>query len=218
MSIKKFLLRGIEPSKIEAAYRQGAFDNLGLPKDKVKNKIKAMTFNKILSDSCDKPMFMIKTQKGEFNMATTNVSNYDEFLKTGKFPSKGCCDWCRKEFDHGDKPLSSGIPMKRVIEEDTYIYYVDNIMCSDECSLAYIRHFKLGQQALYNSSEVLLKELHSLRFPESQELVEAPYFRLHIRNGGSLEDKDYYNFDNKYTAMPNLILAPVKMEFRKETR
>ena len=101
-----------------------------------------------------------------------------------------------------------------------YIFYIDGEYCSFECALSSLKEDRqkafLYRNPIYMDSEQLLHYLYSLMHPESPRLMEALDLSLYKVNHGPFDYNDIktkIQGRHKYIRTPNVILAPVKIQY-----
>lgn len=223
-----FLLRKIDPVKIRDKYFNGDYAQLTLPNTKINVTVPAnlMTIQPTLGTSPECDVYTFRTKSNTLQtVATTNHQAYVILTTQGITPPLGGeCDWCRLKFEHS----ALGIPVK--IEEvrpdpntePTLIYYVDKCLCSFECCLAYLKkHYSLSyrhRDPLYIDSEQMLRSLYSKIHPKAGflSLRQANDPDLLRVKGGSLEVAEYRDAKHIYERTPNIVVAPIKVQYLKQ--
>jgi hypothetical protein len=124
------------------------------------------------------------------------------------------CDWCRGPM----KDDAIGIPIKYTYQEsiDTHKFDCDDTCaCSLSCAYAVLKSsMKLSyryRHGSYVDSETLLLLWHKLLDTHSS-LRPAPDWKLHERNGGPLNDKQYYSSSYTYQQLPKVLISNSPME------
>ena len=175
-------------------------------------------------------------------VATSNHHQYVLYHTNGyEMPIGGECDWCDEEF----RTQSIGIPVRAVeilipsgsrsalasgrnaeeilIPQDQRqtAYYMENCYCSYECAFAAFKLFcgvyHRMRDPIYMNSEHLLRHLYNVNYPEAGPLQGAPDFRLIKRKkGGVLDRSEFASRKHTYVRMPNVILAPFKVQYYKQ--
>lgn len=160
-----------------------------------------------------------------------------EYIDKGQIintlPKVGKCLWCRMPIE--DAPIGIPISMEWIRNQNTLpdnsdqisrqpdiiVFHVDGTFCCFECCYAGLKQIyvpkNLFKDPVYNNSEHLLKMMYTILYPEkgsgTQELREAPDWRLLKENGGCLEPNEFFSKTNTYIKIPNVVMLPVKMEY-----
>jgi hypothetical protein len=221
-----FLLRKIDPVKIREKYFNGEYASLTLPSTKINVTVppNLMTMQPTLGTTPDCDVYTFRTKSNTLQtVATTNHQSYVILTTQGTTPPQGGeCDWCRLRFDHP----ALGIPV-RIEEvrpdptaEPTLIYYIDGCMCSFECCLAELKkHYSLSyryRDPLYIDSEQMLRSLYAKVHPKAGFLRSANDFQLLRANRGSLEATEFRDPKHIYERTPNIVVAPIKVQYLKQ--
>lgn len=213
--VPTFLLR-VNYEQLIENYKQGKYKNITTVEHKINVNAKPVNFESNYSTDQNEPIFTVKTGGGHQKIvATSNVKQYNMFDKfNNEMQMGGTCHWCHCKYDC----VTLGIPIQHVKCGSSHIFYMDGMTCSFSCSLAFIRLYR-NVDIIYNCSEQLLHSLFSIMHPKNHHYIrEAPDFRLHINNGGSLNDEEYRNPKYEYIRTTNIICYPAKIQYdRKAT-
>lgn len=194
-----FLLRGIDPKALIARYNEGKTAEIVNPtKEKITLGEYKNPTTQLYTDDSDKANFCRKDKIG-------NTVIYES---TNNKASESC-HWCRKP--QKDIKESCGLP----VMVHNNVYYTDGYFCSLPCVYA---HYRLYQSdPLYRDSEILIKHLFADLYPD-QTLFPAPDWRLHVRNGGSLNDDDFYAKGKTFIYGRTSNFTPLRVEYRQHKR
>lgn len=215
-----FLLRGIEMKTILTNYLAGKYHKLQ-PKTKlvISNAKTSLTFrpgSNICSTSTEDESYVYKDRSaGTALVTTTNSKVYLAYKKGTLSKETHICNWCRQPFT-GD-PV--GIPVQlKILKDGTYVFYIDDPHYkTHECALAALDHINSGASSsrdpLYLDSEQMLRLMYFKQYPNKGHLRKAPDWRLHSGNGGPLSETEFSANSSVYVRTPNLIFAPVKVEY-----
>jgi hypothetical protein len=219
--VPTFLLRKVDPQRIYDQYREGKYQTIEMPTEKLTVTTITNTLQPTVGVSSDSDIYAFQTKANTLQtVITTNHPQYVLFNTQGHpVLEGGTCDWCRQEFKH----RALGIPIRLeehvINDQKVSVYYLDGCMCSFECCLAELkrnyRQLYRYRDPLYMDSEQLLRHLHSQVHPNRGFLREAPDYRLLRHAGGALEHHDFHDRKQVYERTPNIVLAPIKVEYLK---
>lgn len=204
ISVPTFILKKIDPEQLVEKYNQGEFQSISIHKEnvQVKNAIK------IIGTGIHDSVYSCRDKNNVVHtIATTNCDRY-EHLATDEH----VCDWCRLKFTHQE----IGIPISYKNEHGVLTFYTEGTYCDFPCALAdlfrtrgpSLRYYDVA----YGDSETLLR-LWYFKIRPDEVLKPAPHFRLLKRNGGSLEEHEYYNRNLTYIKIPGIITLPAKQQY-----
>lgn len=212
VSVPTFILKKIDPEQLIEKYNSGEYRTCVIQKENVQVK----HVIKIIGNNVQDPIYSCRDKNNIVHtIATTNCEQYEH-----RGSDEHLCEWCRVKFTH---PII-GIPLTYKYNktpdssEYTLVFYTEGQFCDFSCALAYLymcrgpslRYY----DTTYNDSETLLRMWHSKAHPENM-LRPSPHYRLHKRNGGSLDDHEYYNHATTYVKIPGLITMPAKQQYIK---
>jgi len=225
MTVPTFFLRGVDPTKIVEKYQSGAYENLDYNTEKVKICPVKPTFQPSFGTNINDGVFTLRLPNNSTQIiATTNQEIWVKHLNSNDDSidiSGLTCEYCRQDIT--GTPV--GIPVKMATTKhpdghDVYVFGFDRVTCDLECSLALIHQENRNRfpcrDPLYRTSEQMLRYLHRLLYPQDPPLRRAADYRLHLRNGGSLDDSQYYTSRHRYIRTPNVISGPVKIMYVRE--
>lgn len=218
-----FLLRKVDPAKVMENYRAGKYTQYTLPEQKIAVPTITATVQPTLGTSPDDDIFTFRLRNNTLQtVATSNHQQYILYHVNGyEMPMGGECDWCEEEF----KTQSIGIPVRaaEITAGDRRFtaYYMENCYCSYECTFAAFKLFcgvsPRMRDPVYMNSEHLIRHLYNVNHPEAGPLQSAPDFRLYKRKKrGVIDRTEFSSRKHTYTRMPNVILAPLKVQYYKQ--
>lgn len=219
-----FLLRKVDPHKVFEDYKAGKFSRYVLPEKKVEVSIIATAVQSPMGTSQEDDIFAFRLRNNTVQtVATTNQNQYVLYSTNGyEMPVGGQCDWCDDEFTE----QSIGIPVRSAEIIDATgkktAYYMENCFCSYECAFAAFKRLcgvnYRSRDPIYMNSESLLRHLYNLSYPDGPVLREAPDYGLRKRRnrGGPLDREEFNSKKHTYVRMPNVILAPIKVQYYKQ--
>jgi hypothetical protein len=223
-----FLLQKIDPVKIREKYFNGDYAQLTLPSTKINVNVPAnlMALQPTLGTSPECDVYTFRTKSNTIQtVATTNHQSYVILTTQGVSPPLGGdCDWCRLKFSHA----ALGIPVKMdevrpdINSDPILIYYVDRCLCSFECCLAYLKkHYAMSyrhRDPLYSDSEQMLRSLYAKVHPKAGFLSfrQANDYDLLRANHGSLDEAEFRDSKHIYERTPNIVVAPIKVQYLKQ--
>jgi hypothetical protein len=197
-----FYLKKTEPLIIPQKLVNGEFKNITLEliqgwKKEIKenkNQVSVISANK---------------QDKMFTYADRN-NNIFTFVTTNNFKmAHTICQWCR---DHFTNPWI-GIPYRMEQAVDKNIYYTDGCYCCFECAYAEINLIMKRSYILHGgmllSPNILLENLFHEIYPKKQ-LKASPPFYHHERNGGALNDKEFYENKSEFVETSGVVIVPYK--------
>ena len=228
-----FLLRKVDPMKILEDYRNGKYVSYTLPEKKVEVSAIPTSVQPTVGTSQEDDIFAFRLRNNTIQtVATTNHRPYTLYNLNGQeMPIGGECEWCKDTFAHE----ALGIPIRSAEIVDASgkktAYYMEDIFCSFECVFAMFKKFcgvnYRSRDPIYMNSESLLRHLYNICHPNAGPLREAPDFRLRKRRGtgnggtapggGPLDSEEFKSRKHTYIRTPNVILAPVKIQYYKKT-
>ena len=119
------------------------------------------------------------------------------------------CQWCRMNFQH---PWV-GIPYRMEQSINKTYYYTEGCYCCFECALAEVECISkksyVLRSGLLMSPQILLENLY-LSIYSNRPLRPSPPFYHHEKNGGSLNDKEYYSNRSQFIETSGIIIVPYK--------
>jgi hypothetical protein len=198
-----FYLKRINPLLFSQKYFNKEYSNIDV--EFVKNNMKRHQLNPMKqieimsSDPLSKKFTMIDRNNNTYTCVTTNNFNGKQRI----------CGWCRDMFSHS----WIGIPYRVEYTEDVTIFYVDGCHCCFECAYAELSpNSKIRfnrYNGLYVTADILLETLFEKVFP-GKTLVQSPHFSLHERNGGALNDDEYYSNKSMFIDTSGVVIIPTK--------
>lgn len=99
-----------------------------------------------------------------------------------------------------------------------YAFWQGEPLCSFECSLEYLRRTNKHDDIAYIESEMLLRLLFSLCYPEEKTLIPAPNPELYDARGGksALKKEEYKMKKHRYIPSPLIIMIPAKVPYMRQ--
>jgi hypothetical protein len=203
-------LKRVNPESVLEAYLRGQYLTATLPT--TKRKLKA-TF--IPATTGESLMFRDKNNC----IHTIHMTNNTKIKQLPVYSPR--CYWCMQELS---KDVTQRVPivcgMSQIAIKDGYKYTFlsEGEACSFECALAYLRHFGYGVGASARTShqvngEMCLHALYRLIYPDGDELIEAPDFRLLVNHGGTMSVDEFIQCKHVYIPSPVVSLQPVSHQF-----
>ena len=222
-----FFLRQVDPLAVAKAYLNGT---LLLPKEKVKFTTSTLTQDLVIGDNIDAPAYEYIDKNGsKLKIITGNHNNWTISNEIRK--EKFICDWCRINYTIPPVPPVSPegtggtggtgrspvfLPIKIEKDENKIYFHGIGEYCCFECVYADLKTKSYAgfyyRNSVYSDSETLLKYMNHL-FTNRENLTSSPHWKLHVKNGGPLTDKDYYNSEYSYGNVANVILKPAKITY-----
>jgi len=218
-----FFLKKVDPFDLYQKYNSGCFSNLDISlfldiNVKIKNKkINVLS----LGNDKESDLFSQIDNHNQIQIfATTNCNYYNAFnnLEVDYRKKEYKCDWCDRSFIHTPK----GIPIEKEIfisnseNKEIKIYHTPTCHCTLSCAYAtYIwetSNIRSPKFSLYNKSYSLLKELFNL---ESLFMKESPDPKLAKWNGGSLEEREFFQEKEKFVTIGDIVFSPAKIIYEK---
>ena len=213
-----FTLRRIDPKEVLNKYQAGHYAKEILPTEKLPLAIVTTNVQPTLGPSPDAEVYTLRLKNNVTQViATSNHVAYSMYTAKGEeLPKGGECGRCGRNYD----TESLGVPVRMYeIGTETRYYMDDCNYCSFECVLKAIKFFygchQRYRDPLYMDAEQMLRHLYSQVYPDAGPLREAPDFRVHRRFKGSIDDEEFHSKKHTYIRMPNIILAPVKVQYFK---
>jgi hypothetical protein len=198
-----FYLKRINPLSFSQKYYNGEYKTINL--EYVKNNMKRHQVNpmkqvEIMStDPLSKRFTMVDRNNNTYTCVTTN--NFD-----GK---ERICSWCRGMFTHS----WIGIPYRVEYYDEETIFYTDGCHCCFECASAELSKTSKIRfnryNGLYVTADILLETMFERIYP-GKKLIQSPNFSLHERNGGSLNDEEFYTNKSIYVETSGIVVIPTK--------
>jgi hypothetical protein len=196
------ILRKISPKDIYENYLSGTYDDVEIISGQGV-KVENITFT------------THKYQTGLFANETSSLRDKTNNLcrigfSNNETDDEGLCDYCRRPIkicSKGKPPV--GIPVRRTKSEEIIFYDLDGFYGRWECAFAdLIQQMKMGQShanALYINSEVYMKNLYHLMYPE-KDLIPAKNYRWLKYNRGWMDDEEYEDSSSPFVELPYVIL------------
>lgn len=200
-----FFLKQVDPCVVAKNYLSG---NLKLPAEKIKINQNNITPDIQCGDNAECHAYEYIDKSGtKVRSITLNHNNWVKGYNAGR---KYICDWCRIEYNN--YPLL--LPLKMEREPPTLIFHGIGEYCCFECVLAglkqqYFTSFYY-RNSIYLESESLLRLMY-YAFTGQDNLKASPEWKSHVKNGGILEDRDFYSNKHNYVMTPNIVLKPAKL-------
>lgn len=206
MTTVNLYLKSLDVNETIEKYNKGFFFNIKIPSQKLTIKQSEMP-----SFSNGMSMFRDKNS-GLVQIHSTNIT----------VPTR--CFWCMNDLPK-DTSLHVPIPnemfsMTRLNEKNEIVkdYYFETTMggdkgggaCSFECGLSFIKNFNFKEK---DNLEIYLKTLYRLCYPDKPPLKQAPDFRLHVLNGGTLPDDEFKTTKSVYVRIPSVKLINSSEQF-----
>jgi hypothetical protein len=197
-----FYLKKIEPLVIPQKLVNGVYKNINLSliQEWKKESIEPKNQVSVISANRQDKMFTYSDRNNNiFTFVTTNN------FKMGNL----VCQWCRLQFTH---PWI-GIPYRLEQSLDKNYYYTDGCYCCFECASAEInlmmKRSYVCHGAVLLSPNILLDNLFQSIYP-NQTLKSSLPFYYHERNGGALNDKEYYQNKSEFVETSGIVIIPYK--------
>jgi len=197
-----FYLKKIEPLSIpqkllNGEYKEITFDFIQSWKKTAKETSPAISV--IGTNKLEKMFTYSDRNNNVFTCVTTN-----NFTGTNTI-----CYWCRATFSH---PWI-GIPYRLEQSVTKDYFYTDGCYCCFECAAAEMNTICKKSLVLHGglltSPNVLLNLLFTAIYPE-KDLKPSLHFSHHERNGGALNDKEYYENRSYFMETSNIVIVPYK--------
>lgn len=217
-----FTLRRIDPREIYEKYLRGGFSEMTIPKEKIQVNSVPATVEPSLGSSPNTGLYSFRLKNNTLQViATSNSVPFTFYMENGdKLPTGGTCGYCGREF----QSEALGIPtqMREIYSPagpELHCYMDDCCYCSFECVFAGWKSFHRGHaryhDPLYMDSEQILRYIYSLAYPNGGILRAAPDRRLSTRFNGPLNDEAFHSKKHTYCRLPNVIMAPVKVQYQR---
>jgi hypothetical protein len=206
----KTVILGIQPT----IYLK-KIDPLNIPQKIINGEYKDMTIETLQSwkkstkeshqisvigtNRLDKMFTYTDRNNNVFTCVTTNNFSFPNTI----------CQWCRISFNH----TWIGIPYRIEQSQTKTYYYTEGCYCCFECAFAEIesisRKSYVLRSGLLMSPHVLLENLFLTIYPTKHLRPSLP-FHYHERNGGAMNDKEYYSNRSQYIETSGIIVMPCK--------
>ena len=221
-----FTLRDVDPHDIATQYHEGIFKDTIIPRHNIGSKIQDSSEILMeagnLNDGRDEVIY--RQREGGQNNTFVSIG-YPDYIQAKKDITNGQktqlskdypCIWCRKNL----QTLSEGInpvpiPKKVEIKDDVYIFTsLPMKFCCFGCGYSYLQHLGSLKHISIRINDIipifrlLFNEIHP-----GKDLVPSPDWIMHKRNGGILNDTEYYGTRYHYYPTGNLVLHPAKTEY-----
>lgn len=197
-----FYLKKIEPLSVPHKLINGDYKNITLDFIKewrIESKEPRNQISVIGSNNQDKMFTYADRNNNIFTFVTTNNFKTTETI----------CQWCRVSFHH---PWV-GIPYRMEQSREKKYYYTDGCYCCFECAYAEInsmlKRSYIFHGGLYLSPNILLESIFREIYPNKKLRASLP-FHYHERNGGALNDKEYYENRSEYLETSGIVIIPYK--------
>lgn len=202
---KKFFLKQVDPIEVAEEYLSG---KLRLPADKIKFDNIMITPDLELGKDYTSSIYEILDKNGETIRIIT--TDHDRWSGANSSDKKYLCNWCR--LHQSAEPII--IPIKVEQINGNFAFHGTGNYCCFECAFADLKtKLYTGlylRDLLYSNSENLLRFMYYI-YTGLDNLVAAPDWILHEKNGGKLSDKDFFNSRHTYVKCPNLIMNVAKI-------
>jgi hypothetical protein len=203
-----FYLKKIDPLLIPQKILNGDYKNITV--DFVQ------AWKKAVKESTHLPVSVISANPQE-KMFTYSDRNNNIFtcVTTNNFSTQGSiCQWCRLPFSHS----WIGIPYRLEQSNTTDYYYTEGCYCCFECAAAEVslisKRIHVLHSGLLTSPNILLETMFHSVYPE-KTLHSSPPFQQHEKNGGALNDKEYYENRSIYMETSGIVIVPYKKIYVK---
>jgi len=203
-----FYLKKIDPLSIPQKILNGDYKNITLEhiigwKKTVKEPVH-QTVSVITSNQQEKMFTYSDRNNNIFTCVTTN-----------NFSSQGSiCQWCRIPFQH----TWVGIPYRLEQSSTKDYYYTEGCYCCFECASAEVNLLSKRMHILHSgllvSPNILLETMFHSIYPD-KVLTSSPNFQLHEKNGGALNDKEFYENKSIFMETSGIVVVPYKKIFVK---
>lgn len=218
-----FTLRRIDPREIYEKYTKDVYISVSLPKDKIAVHVAPIMVEPTLGNSPSQGIYAFKLKNNTTQViATSNSVPFEYYMANGEeLPCGGECRTCRKQYP--TRALGIPVRMTETVNAEgapCMKYFLDDCSyCSFECAYSgYKLYHCMGSRysdPLYMDSEQLLRFMFKQAHPHGGILKEAPDPRLSMRFCGPLDDDAFHSKKHTYARMPNVILAPVKVQYQR---
>lgn len=201
-----FVLRNIDPYQILKKYNDGFYSQMDIPNDPI--------FEKDSGTNNKKNNIYYELNDGKTR--TVVAKGYDDCKKAKETKSPfevtlmkhGLCEFCRKnlgELSENEYPV--GVPYSIEKRGQFYVFETIEKTCSFECCLALARTKVELKQFIPN-----VYTYFNIIHPQ-KELIPSQNPNNHERNGGHLNDEEYYGTTHRYFRSPNIISLPSITEY-----
>ena len=208
---RSFFLRQVDPVQVATLYLSG---KLLLPPGGISLDFTTVTPDLIVGADTNSEIYEIVDKNGEhYRLVTTD---HEKWLKNGTDLNSHTyvCHWCR--IGHTGTSLLIPIKIDRDTSSGKLLFYGTGTYCCFECAYADLKtKWYCGiyqRSSLYVDAETLLRYMFH-KFTEKDVLRASPDWILHKKNGGPLDDNDFYNSKHTYINIPNIILSTVKTHY-----
>lgn len=201
-----FVLRNIDPYQILKKYNDGFYNQVSIPNDPV--------FEKDSGTNNKKNNIYYELNDGKTR--TVVAKGYDDCKKAKESKSPfevtlmkhGLCEFCRKNLGElSDNEYPVGVPYSIEKRGQFYVFETIEKTCSFECCLALART-KVELKPFIPNVYTYFNIIHP-----QKELVPSQNPNNHERNGGHLNDEEYYGTTHRYFRSPNIISLPSITEY-----
>lgn len=219
--VPTFLLKGISFNEVFKKYKNGYFTEEKEKCQIISAKVD-LTLNPAYSTDRESGVFTCKDKHNKnYVIATTGHENIRLYMEDLENLKGGRCHYCAEDFE-GDRV---GYPVKHeenpIVENGVYriinVFWTEGIFCSFECCLAFVRKNMIKPYNFRDigmeDSELLLKYLYRLMYPNNETLKPAPDLGLLISNGGSLTHKEWHSGKHEFMRSIKITTVPAKTEY-----
>lgn len=226
--IPTIVLPGINPAEIADKFNRGEYVNMTLPKLDTQIVVPgSIGIRTNYSGNIHDPSFIVHGKSGiETIYHTTNSENYS---KEHNLPNlemcvgekeKLCCIWCGYEVgnDYLQLPTFTEYTMSPNAEFILEVYG-EGCYCGGRCCLADILEKGKGinkHDINYQNSEVVLRMIHFLKYPNEPTLEPAPPKHFLKKYNGALSREQFCSKIYTYTEVPNVHFLNSKCLIKQE--
>ncbi len=219
-----FPLRGINTYDIWKRYKNGYYTTMIIPSVRETRSNRSLGHvdcrhgtnrydDRFQETEGGRSSLIITTNQKDFSSAMT-IINSDQDPTNIQLLKKGPCKWCRgmlEELPEDSYPV--GIPVKVALILKTYIFHTIDKYCCFGCAYACLIRMTDRTTGSGTMGDCIpwLRLMFNLIHPGKQ-LTPAPEWDQHRRNGGEMEDHEYYSSRHFYYRRPNIITLPTKQE------
>lgn len=220
-----FLLRGINPTTIWKKYQNGTYSTQSTPDIPItpiscfESKLGSVCSDKYSERYKEHPSLKshlcVTTNSSEFTQALAKL----EGKELTPIVKPRLCRWCRMDLSdlpEDAEPLGTivKIEIKEENQQTSYVIYTVGHFCRTGCNYAELT----SRTSYWNMGDLVQMEEKNLRFLFNElypgkELVASPHWELHERNGGPLNDEEYYSNQYYYHPTTHIIKFPAKKEY-----